>query len=366
MSQSATNCDLVTIGTFAYRYVDMQPRTPRSLALSRGCLVLLLASCGKKDTSDPPAATKGDPVRVDGSSTVYLVSKIVSEEAAKQGIASATVSESGTTGGFKKFCAGEIDVAGASRPIQQSEINECKATNIDFVELPIGYDGLAIVVNEKNTWAEYLTVAELKRMWEPAAKDTITTWKQVRDTFPDRPLHLFGPGTQSGTFDYFTQAIVGTQRASRTDYTSNEDDAALVRGVADDENALGYFGVAYLRNQPKLRALPINDGDDSNGAGPVAPSAETVTKGTYQPLSRPIFIYVSMKSIGRPEVDRFVTYYLSAVRELGAEVGYYALPQRTGQLVQDRYKSRRTGTMFEGKAPSVGVTMDKLLDVEQR
>lgn len=340
----------------------MQRRTTTSLACF--VLVLVLSACSKQEEAAPPP--KGAPVRVDGSSTVFLVSKIVAEEATKQGIAPAAVNESGTTGGFKKFCAGEIDVAGASRPIQQSEIDACKATGIDFIELPIGYDGLAIVVNAKNTWADSLTVAELKRMWEPSAKDSITTWKQVRDTFPDRPLHLFGPGTDSGTFDYFTQAIVGTQRASRTDYTSNEDDAALVRGVADDENALGYFGVAYLRSQPKLRAVPVDDGDDSNGAGPVAPSAETVTKGTYQPLSRPIFIYVSMKAITRPEVDRFVTFYLSAVRELAAEVGYYALPQHTGQLAQDRYKARRTGTMFEGKAPSIGVTMDKLLDVEQR
>jgi phosphate transport system substrate-binding protein len=338
----------------------MQRRTTTWLA----CL-LIVPACNKQEES-APLPPKGDPVRVDGSSTVFLVSKIVSEEARKQSIALATVNESGTTGGFKKFCTGEIDVAGASRPIQQSEIDACKSAGIGFIELPIGYDGLVIVVNTKNTWTDQLTVAELKRMWEPAAKGTITTWKQVRDTFPDRPLHLFGPGTESGTFDYFTQAIVGAQRASRTDYTSSEDDAVLVRGVVDDENALGYFGVAYLRNQPKLHAVPIDDGDDSNGAGPVAPSAETVTKGTYQPLSRPIFIYVSMKAIDRPEVDRFVTFYLSVVRELAAEVGYYSLPLHTGQLAQNRYKARRTGTMFEGKAPSVGLTMEKLLDVEQR
>ena len=341
----------------------MQRRTTAWLACFG--LVLIVSACNKQEES-APLPPKGDPVRVDGSSTVFLVSKIVSEEARKQGIALATVNESGTTGGFKKFCAGEIDVAGASRPIQQSEIDACKAAGIDFIELPIGYDGLAIVVSAKNTWTDHLSVAELKRMWEPAAKGTITTWKQVRDTFPDRSLHLFGPGTESGTFDYFTQAIVGAQRASRTDYTSSEDDAVLVRGVADDENALGYFGVAYLRNQPKLRALPIDDGDGSNGAGPVAPSAETVTKGTYQPLSRPIFIYVSRRATSRPEVDRFVTFYLSTVRELAAEVGYYSLPLHTGQLAQNRYKARRTGTMFEGKAPSVGVTMEKLLEVEQR
>ncbi len=306
------------------------------------------------------------PVRVDGSSTVYLVSKIVSDEATKQGLVAAKVDESGTTGGFKKFCAGRIDISGASRPIQQSEMDACKAAGIDFIEVPIGYDGLAIVVNATNTWVDHLTVAELKRMWEPAAKGVITSWKKVRDSFPDRPLHLFGPGDQSGTFDYFTQAIVGTQRASRTDYTGSEDDAVLVQGVADDENALGYFGIAYLRNQPKLRAVPIDDGDATNGDGPIAPSVQTVSNGTYQPLSRPIFIYVSVKALARPEVDQFVTYYLKAARELSAEVGYVPLPLHTDQLAQERYKARRTGTMFEGKAPSVGVTMEKLLDVEQR
>lgn len=362
MSQNAIARILVTIATFAYRYVEMQRRTTTWLAWFG--LALTVSACGKQD--EAPPAPKGAPVRVDGSSTVFLVSKIVSEEATKQGIASATVNESGTTGGFKKFCAGEIDVTGASRPIQQSEIDACRAAGIEFIELPIGYDGLAVVVNAKNTWVDHLTVAELKRTWGPSAKGAVTSWRQVRDSFPDRPLHLFGPGDQSGTFDYFTQAIVGAQRASRTDYTSSEDDAVLVRGVADDENALGYFGVAYLRNQATLRAVPIDDGDDSNGAGPVAPSAETVSNGTYQPLSRPIFIYVSTKALSRPEVDRFVTFYLAAVRELATEVGYYPLPLHTGQLAQERYKARRTGTMFEGKAPSVGVTMEKLLDVELR
>lgn len=327
-------------------------------------LILAFCACGKPD--EEPRFPQGAPVRVDGSSTVYLVSKIVSEEAARQGIATASVNESGTTGGFKKFCAGEVDVSGASRPIQQNEMDACRAAGIDFVELPIGYDGLAIAVNVKNTWADHLTVVELRKMWEPAANATVTSWKQIRASFPDRPVHLFGPDKESGTFDYFTQAVVGTQRVSRTDYRSNKDDTVLVRGVADDDNALGYFGIAYLRNQPKLRAVPIDDGDPSNGAGPVAPSGHTVANGTYQPLSRPIFIYVSKKSLSKPEVDRFVTFYLQAVRELSAEVGYVPLPQHTEQLAKDRYKARRTGTMFEGRAPSIGVTMDKLLEVEEQ
>jgi phosphate transport system substrate-binding protein len=301
---------------------------------------------------------------VDGSSTVYLVSKIVAEEADKQGVASATVAESGTTGGFKKFCADEIDISGASRPIQQAEIDTCRAAGVEFIELPIGYDGLAVVVNAKNTWVDHLTVSELRKMWEPAATGTVTSWSAVRSTFPDKPLHLFGPGGESGTFDYFTQAIVGTQRASRTDYTPSEDDSVLVRGLADDENALGYFGIAYLRNQPKLRAVPIDDENPANGAGPVEPSPATVGNGTYQPLSRPIFVYVNVKSLARPEVDRFVTFYLGAARELSAEVGYVALPVGVDQLAKDRYKARRTGTLFAGRAPSVGMTMEKLLETE--
>jgi phosphate transport system substrate-binding protein len=328
--------------------------------------VCLLLGGARGRHEDAPPAPKGAPVRVDGSSTVYLVSKIVSEEAEKQGIASATVDESGTTGGFKKFCVNAIDVSGASRPIQQSEIDACRASGVDFIELPIGYDGLAVVVNANNTWADHLTVAELKRMWEPAATGTVTSWKQVRDSFPDRPLHLYGPGYDSGTFDYFTKAIVGTQRASRTDYTGSEDDAVLVRGVAADDNALGYFGYAYARNQPKLRAVAIDDEDKANGEGPVAPSPATVANGTYQPLSRPIFIYVNARSLSRPEVDRFVTFYLQVARELSAEVGYISLPTHLDQLAKDRYKNRRMGTMFAGGVPSVGVTMDKLLETEER
>ena len=325
---------------------------------------LLASACGHHE--DEPPAPAGTPVRVDGSSTVYLVSKIVAEESQRQGLATATVNESGTTGGFKKFCAGETDVSGASRPIQQAEMDACRAAGVDFIELPIGYDGLAVVVNIKNTWAQSLTVSELRRMWEPAATKTITSWSQIRNGFPDRPLHLFGPGGDSGTFDYFTQAIVGTQRASRTDYTGSEDDTVLVRGIADDENALGYFGYAYLRNEPRLRAVAIDDENPADGEGAVLPSPATVADGTYQPLSRPIFIYVSTKSLARPEVDRYVTFYLKATRELAKEVGYISLPMRAGQLAQDRYKARRTGTMFGGKPPSIGVTMDTLFETEER
>jgi phosphate transport system substrate-binding protein len=221
--------------TFAYPYIEMQA-TPentrgfagRLVARSVTLLALVASACSKPADSDGTKVnSNAPPVLVDGSSTVYLVSKAVAEEVGKEGI-KATVNESGTTGGFKKFCRGEIDVSGASRPIEQSEIDECKRAGIDFYELPIGYDGLAVVVNRANTWVDHLTVDELKKMWSPEATKTITSWKQIRDSFPDRPLHLFGPGGDSGTFDYFTQAIVGQQRASRTDYKAKRAPARVL------------------------------------------------------------------------------------------------------------------------------------------
>lgn len=305
------------------------------------------------------------PVRVDGSSTVYLVSKAVGEEVTQQGQAVVTVRQSGTTGGFKKLCAGDIDVSGASRPIQRAEIEMCKNNGIDFLELPIGYDGLAVAVSTNNTWVDALTTDELRRMWAPESAGKITSWRQIRASFPDRPLHLWGPGGDSGTFDYFTQAIVGVQRASRGDYHDSEDDTVLVDGIARDDFALGYLGYAYvMRNHDRLRAVPIDDGNPRNGDGAIAPSARTVANGTYQPLSRPIFIYVSTAALARPEVARFVAFYLKVARELSAEIGYVALPLRADQLARERFEARRTGTLFGGGAPVIGVTMEKLLDAQ--
>jgi phosphate transport system substrate-binding protein len=328
-------------------------------------VLLLAAACAKPSDGEARIDPDAPPVRVDGSSTVYLVSKAVAEELSREGVR-ATVNESGTTGGFKKFCRGDIDIAGASRPIDQGEIDQCKAAGIDFYELPIGYDGLAIVVNRANDWVDHLTVDELKRMWAPEATGVVRSWMQIRGSFPDRPLHLFGPGPESGTFDYFTQAIIGTQRASRTDYTASEDDSVLVRGVSADPEALGYFGYAYARDQEDLRVVAIDDGGSANGDGPIAPAPTTVANGTYQPLSRPIFIYVSATSAGRAEVDRFVSFYLKAARSLSPEIGYVALPLRIDQLAAERYQARRTGTMFAAGASPVGVTMERLLEAQSR
>jgi phosphate binding protein len=231
--------------------------------------MFVVAACSR---SEPDAVTtkpaSGKPVVVDGSSTVWLVSKAVAEEFPRTD-GTATVEESGTTGGFRKFCHGEIDVAGASRPIERDEIEACSRAGIEFLELPIGYDGIAVVVNARNTWVDHLTVAELRAMWRPEASGVVARWRDVRASFPDRPLHLFGPGSDSGTFDYFTLAIVGAQRASRRDYTASEDDAVLVKGVIGDEEALGYFGFAYYSaNKGKLRIVPIDDEDPRNGDGP--------------------------------------------------------------------------------------------------
>jgi phosphate transport system substrate-binding protein len=327
-----------------------------------------LAGCSKRknsggtETGSGTGATSSGPVRVDGSSTVFLVSQAVAEEYQKAGHGTVTVGESGTGGGFKKFCRGEVDLTGASRPIKQSEAEDCKKANIDFVELPIAYDGLAVIVNPKNTWVDHLTVEELANIWKPDSK--ITNWKDVRAGFPDKPLRLFGAGTDSGTYDYFTQAIVGKEHSSRGDFTANEDDNVLVQGVAGDENALGFFGYAYYaENKDKLKIVAIDNANKNDGDGPIAPSPETVSNGTYQPLSRPIFVYVSAPAMKRGEVEKFAKYYVDNTRTLSTEVGYVALPEKADQLAKQRLVERKTGTLFEGGS-KVGVTMEKLLETE--
>ena len=326
-------------------------------------LVLLAAApsgCGGKgDRHSQPAS-----VHVDGSSTVYLISASQARSYQRAGFGFVAVGESGTTGGFRKFCKGEIDVTGASRPINQKEMDACKGAAIDFVELPIGYDGIAVVVHARNSWVDHLTVGELRTMWEAGSE--IKSWSQVRPGFPDRPLRLYGPGTDSGTYDYFTLAINGKERSSRTDYTGSEDDYVLARGVIGDENGLAVFGYAYyLEHWQKLKLLAIDDGIAGNGQGPIPPSQESVSAGTYQPLSRPIFIYVSVKSAQRREVDHFVNFYLDHARKLVADAGYIALPERIDALVKARYQERRTGSALAGGS-ELGVTVDKLLAAERK
>ena len=301
-------------------------------------------------------------IAIDGSSTVFPITEAVAEEfqLASPG-ARVTVGISGTGGGFSKFCAGEIDISDASRPITPVEIEACAAAGIEFVELAVAYDGISVVVNPDNDWVDTLTVEDLKRMWEPAAQGTVLRWEQVKTAWPGTELHLFGPGADSGTFDYFTEAIVGTEGASRGDFTSSEDDNVLVQGIATDPLALGFFGYAYYeQNRDRLRLIRIDDENDANGAGPIAASPETVRDGTYQPLSRPIFIYVSTNSLDRPDVQAFVEFYLTEGADLVREVGYVPLSPHEYALVSQRVQDRIAGSMFDG-GQEAGASLEDLL-----
>ena len=266
------------------------------------------------------AETLKGTIRVDGSSTVFPITEAVAEEFGKKHRrVRVTVGVSGTGGGFKKFSIGETDINDASRPIKGSEIKTAKKNGIEYLQLPVAFDGISVVVNPKNTWLDYLTVAELKKIWEPGSQ--VMTWKDIRAGWPDRKIRLYGPGTDSGTFDYFTDAINGKSHASRSDFTKSEDDNVLVQGVAGDRDALGYFGFAYYSgNKDKLKIVPIK-----NKQAPVAPSSTTINDGSYSPLSRPIYIYVSAKSVQRPEVATFVEFYLKNAAELSRDVGYVPL-----------------------------------------
>jgi phosphate transport system substrate-binding protein len=317
-------------------------------------LALLTLTLGAASAQEKIVAT-------DGSSTVFPITEAMAEEfqKANRGI-KVTVGIGGTGGGFKKFCRGETDISNASRPIRDSEREECKKSDVEYVELPIALDALTVMVNPRNTWAKELTVGELKKIWEPEAQGKIVSWKQVRDGFPDRPLKLYGPGVDSGTYDYFTAAIVGKEHSSRGDFTASEDDNVLVQGIAGDANALGFFGLAYyLENKNKLKAVAIKPKDDDKA---VEPSVETAKDGTYQPLSRPIFIYVSRKALEtKPEVQKFVEFYLDKknATKLVKEVGYVPLPDNAYEVFMQRLKERRIGTAFHGS--KTGVSVDELL-----
>jgi len=307
-------------------------------------------------------------IKIDGSSTVYPITEAVAEEFQKKDrTVRITVGISGTGGGFKKFCGGETDLADASRPIKATEVKQCLDNKIEYIELPVAFDGLAVMVNPKNTWATSMTVTELKKLWEPAAQGKITRWNQVRAGWPDKEIRLFGPGVDSGTYDYFTEAVVGKEHASRGDYTASEDDNVLVQGVVGDPLALGFFGVSYYdSNKARLKLVAIDDENPKNGAGPILPTADTIKNGTYQPLSRPIFLYVNKKALDRPEIADLVKFYLTAGRELVNEVGYIPLPDKVYELALKRVETRTVGSVFGGKGSQVGVTLESLLSVESR
>ena len=296
-------------------------------------------------------------IQIDGSSSVYPITEAVAEEYRNlHRDIRVTVGVSGTGGGFKKFARGETDISNASRPISKKEIEACLKNNIQFIEIPIAYDGLAIVVNTSNEFVDYLTVAELKTIWEPAAQEKIKSWKQVRESFPDQPLRLYGAGTASGTYDYFTQAIVGKAKSSRGDYTASEDDNVLVQGVSTDKGALGYFGLAYYKeNKSKLKLVPV-----MTDAGPVYPTDSTVKNGLYTPLSRPEFIYVNAHAAETKVVMDFIKFYLENASGLVTEVGYVPLPDEVYQLAYKRFLKRKHGSMFENKS-TVGADLTKLI-----
>ena len=302
-------------------------------------------------------------IKVDGSSTVFPITEAVAEEFQKEtrGSVRVTVGISGTGGGFKKFCRGEIDVQDASRPISTSELEACRAGGVQFYELPIAFDALTIAVSPQATWVDSITVAELKTMWEPSAQGRVTKWNQIRSTWPDQPLKLFGAGSDSGTFDYFTEAVVGKAKSSRGDFTASEDDNTLVQGIANDKQALGYIPFAYYEpNKKRLKAVSVDGGN-----GPVSPSRETVENGSYQPLSRPLFIYVNVKSASKSEVKRFVEFYLAQVPVLAPQVKYVPLPPQAYALAGEHFKNGRQGTAFQGGS-TIGMKIEELLRREAK
>jgi phosphate transport system substrate-binding protein len=297
-------------------------------------------------------------VKVDGSSTVYPITEGIAEDfqKSKKSTIKVTVGISGTGGGFKKFCRGEIDIADASRPILAKEMEECTKAGIKYFEIPIAFDALTVVVNPKNSFIKQLSVEQLKKAWEADAQGKITTWKQIDPSFPDTPLKLYGPGADSGTFDYFTEAINGKSKSSRGDYTASEDDNVLVQGVSRDNGALGYFGYAYYEeNKTKLRSVPIVNKQGK----PVGPSETSVIDGSYNPLARPIFIYVSEASYKKPEVKEFVEFYLKNAAKISKEVKYVPLPASAYTLGAEHLAKGKLGTVFGGKA-EVGVTIEEL------
>ncbi|WP_319244172.1 PstS family phosphate ABC transporter substrate-binding protein [uncultured Propionivibrio sp.] len=297
-------------------------------------------------------------VKVDGSSTVYPITEAVAEDfqKAKKNAVKVTVGISGTGGGFKKFCRGEIDVSDASRPILKAEMEACKQAGIQYYELPVAFDAITVVVNPKS-FLKDISVEQLKAMWEPAAQGKVSKWNQINPAWPDAPIKLFGPGADSGTFDYFTEAVVGKAKSSRGDYTASEDDNVLVQGISRDVNAIGYFGYAYYaENTSKLKALAVVE---KAGKAGVAPSEKTVLDGSYQPLSRPIFIYVNAKSYEKPEVKEFVEYYMKEGAKLSKEVKYVPLPAKAYTVNLEHIAKKKLGTVFGGNA-EVGVTIEAL------
>ena len=297
---------------------------------------LFLISCGGGSETETSTDLLSGDVKIDGSSTVYPITEAVAEEfRAVQPNVKVTVGVSGTGGGFKKFSRGETSISNASRPIKDSEATACNDNNISYVGLSVAYDGLAVLINPENTWVDYFTVEELQKIWNPDAQGKIMYWNQIREEWPNEELRLFGPGTASGTYDYFAEAICGKKVGTRGDYTASEDDHVLVQGIAGDKYGLGFFGLAYYEeNKDKLKLVGVD-----NGNGAVSPSIETVSNGTYAPLSRPIFIYANNTAKDREEVKEFVEFYLNNAGDLVEDVGYIPLQPNEYELEKEKFKS---------------------------
>ncbi len=316
---------------------------------------VLLSACGSNQ------AQEARPIKIDGSSTVYPITQALVEKFNVEAGSDieVTASFSGSGGGFRRFCAGETDISNASRPISRSEMEACKANNIAYIELPVGFDALTVVVHPDNNWVSAITVEELRKMWEPGAQGRVTKWNQVNPSWPDRPIALYAPGIDSGTFDYFTEAIVGRSGAARSDVTASEDDDILVAGVAANPNALGYFGYAYYEaNTDKLKALAIDKGD---GTSPVMPSEETVRANEYRPLARPLFIYVNAAAAREnPLMTDFIDFYLRNAAEAVSSVGYIPFEESDYALLFRNFHKTKVGTAFGGESEFTS-TIDEVL-----
>jgi phosphate transport system substrate-binding protein len=310
-------------------------------------------------TFTAPVQAAVDIIEIDGSSTVYPITEAVAEEFQKETGIKVTVGVSGTGGGFKKFCRGDTVISDASRPIKAKEIKKCQEAGIEFIEIPVAFDALTVVVNPQNDWAKEMTPEELKMMWEPAAQGKVTNWNQVRAGFPDVPLKLYGPGADSGTFDYFTEAIIKKSKAIRGDFTASEDDNVLVQGVAGDKGGIGYFGLAYFEeNKDKLTGVKIKNAQGEF----VEPSVANAANGKYNPLSRPLFIYLNAtKAAFDPKVKKFVDFYLKHAGKMSAEVGYVPFSNAEYAAITNHYKTLKTGTAF--KKPAIGLSVSEILSL---
>lgn len=320
-------------------------------------VIALLAGCGGGDDSDGLSGS----IRIDGSSTVYPLSEAVAEEFLNaHPDVSVTVGESGTGGGFSKFLREETAINDASRPITSTEREQARENGIEFIEIPVAYDGIAVTANPDVDFVECLTVEELRSIWRP--NNPVSNWSQVRDGFPDLPIELYGPDTASGTYDYFTEAVMGESGASRADYTSSTDDNVLVRGVSGTPGALGYFGYAYYKNNAdNLRRIALDPDSLDSGASCTPPTDSTIQSGSYRPLSRPLFMYIRADVADQEAIQQYIDFYMENAEELAAAVGYVPLSEEAYDLAHQRFQNRVTGTLFGQDDVSAGARVENVL-----